>query len=115
MFNEAIIEGTMSIAVMGNIIINDVVYKKNYSFTIYWFSAITGILNISIRLTQMYMRRIKQSKNYKYSKELRPFESLSHKEKMVIFFPKISLANVIEFLKPDKVKKFYSYSHRCQQ
>ena len=98
MFNEAIMEGNMSTSVMGNIIINDVVYKNNSSFTIYWYSFLTGILNIATRVTQMYVRRVKTCKNYRYAKDLRPFETLSEEERFILFFPKFSLASPIEYL-----------------
>ena len=113
-FNESIMEGNMTIAIMTNIIINDIVYKNNKSFTIYWYSSLMAILNITTRITQMYIRRVRSQKNYKFSKDSKPFQSLTEEEKLVLFYPKYSVANTIEFVDPARAAKVYNYRHKSQ-
>jgi hypothetical protein len=75
-----------------------------------------SIISLTTRITQQYLRRAKSGRNYKYSKKNKKFEDLSHEEKLLIFYPKFSLANLVEIMREDELlkKKLYNVYARSQ-
>lgn len=64
-------------------------------------------------MTKQYIRRIKSGRNYLYDKKIKRFEDLSEKEKDLIFYPKLSILLIHEFLKKKDTEKIYSTRIRC--
>ena len=114
-FAETIIEGSVSILTTLQIILTDILSKKNYEFNVLYFSLAISLVNVSTRLTQEYINRIRSSKNYKYAKDSKSFEELSEEEKLVIFSPRLSIMNIIELLNHKRAEKLYSQRYVSSQ
>jgi hypothetical protein len=59
------------------------------------------------------MRRLKSERNYIYDKKLKKFSELSEEEKEMIFYPRLSILGIHEFVESKKTNKFYSTRIRC--
>ena len=73
-----------------------------------------NLFSLSLRVTKQYIRRIKSGRNFLYDKTIKRFEDLKEEEKNVIFYPKLSIVLVNEFVLRKETSKLYSTLIRCQ-
>jgi hypothetical protein len=93
---------------------NRIFFEKDFSFSIIHFSFFLNIVNLSIRLTKYYIRRIKSGRNFIYDKNIKKFSDLTEDEKNLIYFPKLSVLGIHEIFENSKTNQFYSPFYRCQ-
>ncbi len=116
MFIQAVVQGQIAISCSINVIYQSRILKGYREYNIFHFSLLISIISLTTRITQQYLRRAKSGRNYKYSKKNKKFEDLSHEEKLLIFYPKFSLANLVEIMREDELlkKKLYNVYARSQ-
>jgi hypothetical protein len=54
---------------------------------------------LTLRITKQYLRRIKSARNFLYDKKIKRFSDLSEEEKDLIYYPKLSILGIHEFIK----------------
>ena len=114
-FVEAVAETGISIVILSNVIMTDIVKNNNRSLNFLYLSLFFSLVNLSTRITQSYIRRIKSPKNYLYSKEQIAFDTLTDQEKLVIFYPSVSIVNYLELINSKRISKLYKPRYRSHQ
>lgn len=79
MFTEAIIESNISIICTAVIIYQKRILRNNYSFQWVEVTLFVSLINLSTRITQQYIRRVRSSRNYKFDKSLVKYSDLTEK------------------------------------